>query len=135
MDMYLILAIAAMVGYGITAVIYKIASKSIDAVSLTLLTSVLMSVTIFIFWLFTKQKHMTLKGFEYAGIAGIIAGFSFIAFITSIQMGKVSTASTLRGLSFLVTTMIAILFLAEKITLIKAVGVGFAAIAIILLTL
>jgi transporter family protein len=135
MDMYLVLAIAAMFGYGITAVIYKIASKSIDSVSLTLFTSALMTVTIFIFWLLTKQKHITLKGFEYAGIAGIIAGLSFIAFITSIQLGKVSVASTLRGLSFLVTAIIAILFLAEKLTLAKALGVGFAAIAIILLTL
>lgn len=135
MDMYLILAIAAMIGYGVTAVIYKIASGSIDSVSLTLLTSALMTITIFIFWLFTKQKHITLQGFGYAGIAGIIAGLAFIAFITSIQLGKVSVASTLRGLSFLVTVLIAILFLAEKITLLKAVGIGFAAIAIILLTL
>ncbi|MBW2991184.1 EamA family transporter [Candidatus Woesearchaeota archaeon] len=135
MDLYLILAFVAMFLYGITAIIYKLASKSIDPVSLTLFTSILMTLTIFVFWLFTKQKHITLKGFQYAGVAGIIAGFAFIAFITSIQLGKVSIATTLRGLSFLVTALIAILFLAEKISVAKAIGIGFAAIAILLLTL
>nr|MCK4929798.1 EamA family transporter [Nanoarchaeota archaeon] len=135
MDMYVLLAVLAMFLYGITAIIYKLASKSIDPVSLTLFTSILMTITIFVFWLFTKQKHITLKGFEYAGIAGIIAGFAFIAYISSILLGKVSIVSTLRGLSFLVTAIIAILFLAEKISVIKALGIGFAAIAILLLTL
>ncbi len=133
--MYVLLAVLAMFLYGITAIIYKLASKSIDPVSLTLFTSILMTITIFVFWLFTKQKHITLKGFEYAGIAGIIAGFAFIAYISSILLGKVSIVSTLRGLSFLVTAIIAILFLAEKISVIKALGIGFAAIAILLLTL
>ncbi len=135
MDMYVLLAVLAMFLYGITAIIYKLASKSIDPVSLTLFTSILMTITIFVFWLFTKQKHITLKGFEYAGIAGIIAGFAFIAYISSILLGKVSIVSTLRGLSFLVTAIIAILFLAEKISVVKALGIGFAAIAILLLTL
>ena len=135
MDLYLILAVVAMFGYGVTAIIYKLASKSIDPVSLTLFTSILMTLTVFVFWLFAKQKHITLKGIQYAGIAGIIAGFAFIAFIASIQLGKVSIASTLRSLSFLVTTIIAILLLAEKISLVKAAGIVLAAIAILLLTL
>ncbi len=135
MDMYILLAIAAMFGYGLTAIIYKIASKSIDSVSLALFTAILMTLTIFVFWLFTKQKYITFKGFEYAGLAGIIAGFAFIAFITSIQLGKVGIASTLRGLSFLITAVIAILFLAEKISIVKILGIGAAAIAIFLLTI
>lgn len=133
--MYILLAIAAMLGYGVTSVIYKIAGKDIDPVSLTFITSVVMALTTFIFWLFIKQKHITLRGTEYATIAGVIAGFAFIAFIISINLGKVSIASTLRGLSFLVTAVIAILFLSEKITFMQAMGIALAAVSIILLTI
>ncbi len=135
MDYYILLAILAMLGYGVTAVIYKLAGKSIDPVSMTLMTSAMMTITILLFWLFTKQKNVTFPGLGYAGIAGIIAGLSFIAFIAAIHFGKVSVATTLRGLSFLVTVIIAVLFLAEKLTWLKALGIGFAAIAIVLLTL
>lgn len=135
MATYLILAIAAMIGYGITNVIYKVASNKIDPISLTLFTSIALTVVVFIFWLFTKQKYITPKGAEYAIIAGVIAGFAFIAYITSIHLGKVSIVSSLRGLSFLITTVIAVLFLAEKITAMKILGIIFAAIAVILLTL
>lgn len=135
MDMYIVLAIAAMLGYGVTSAIYKMAGKDIDPVSLTFITSIIMTLTIFIFWLFIKQKHITLKGFEYATIAGVIAGFSFIAFIVSINIGRVTIASTLRGLSFLITAAIAILFLSEKITFAQAAGIALAAISIILLTI
>lgn len=133
MDTHIILAIAAMAGYGVTAVIYKVASKSIDSVSLAFFVSLFITTTISVFWLFTKEKHITFEGIGYAGLAGIIAALAFIAFIASIQMGKVSVSSTLRGLSFVVTTIIAILFLAEKITLLKILGIVFAAVAVILL--
>lgn len=133
--MYILLALVAMVGYGITSIIYKLASKTIDPVSLTLFTSVFTALTVFVYWVFLKEKDVTLKGVEYAGIAGIIAGFSFIAFITSIHLGKVSVASTIRGLSFLITAVIALLFLAEKLSMTKALGIVLATIALLLLTL
>lgn len=135
MELYIILAIIAMLLYGVTAIIYKLASPNIDSISLTLFTSIFMTIVIFIFWLFSKQKQITIKGLEYAGIGGLIAGFAFIAFVTSIGLGRVSITTTLRGLSFAVTVGIAILFLSEQITLMKLIGIGFAIIAIILLSI
>ena len=124
-----------MVGYGISAIIYKLASSSIDPVSLTLVSGCFMTFTIFLFWVFYKGKYVTIRGFEYATIAGIVVGFTFIAFVSSIYLGKVSVVSTMRGLSFLVTTMIAFFFLAEKISFTQALGIGFAAVAVVLIGL
>jgi uncharacterized membrane protein len=133
MDFYILMAIVAMLGYGITSIIYKLAAKSIDPVSLTFFTSVFIAIFTFVIWFFTKDKHITSKGIWYAGISGLIAAVAFVAFITSIQGGKVSIASTLRSLSFLVTSIIAIYFLAEKVSLLKLLGIILAGLAAILL--
>ncbi|MCK5176340.1 MAG: EamA family transporter [Candidatus Aenigmarchaeota archaeon] len=135
MELYFILALIAMIGYGISAIIYKLASSSIDPVSLTLVSGCFMTFTIFLFWVFYKGKYVTIRGFEYATIAGIVVGFTFIAFVSSIYLGKVSVVSTMRGLSFLVTTMIAFLFLAEKISFTQGLGIVFAAVAVVLIGL
>ncbi len=135
MEPYLLLALLAMAGYGITAILYKLAGRSTDPVTTTLIASVFMTAVILIFWLLSRNKKYNLESLKYAGIAGIIAGLSFISFIAAIQMGKASIAATLRGLSFAVTALVAVLFLAEKLTLLKVVGIGFAVIAILLLTL
>jgi uncharacterized membrane protein len=133
MDFYISMAIVAMLGYGVTSIIYKIAGKDIDSVSMTFFTSVFIALFTFIIWYFSKDKHITSKGIWYAGISGLIAAVAFVAFITSIQGGKVSIASTLRSLSFLVTSVIAICFLAEKVSFSKIIGIVLAGIATILL--
>ena len=124
-----------MIGYGVTAIIYKLASPSIDSVSLTLVVSCFMTFTIFLFWVFYRQKYIAMKGFEYSAIAGVIAGLAFIAFVFSVTLGKISVATTLRGLSFLITTIIAVLFLAEKISFTQGLGVVFGAVAVVLIGL
>ena len=135
MELYFILGIIAMIGYGVTAIIYKLASPSIDSVSLTLVVSCFMTFTIFLFWVFYRQKYIAMKGFEYSAIAGVIAGLAFIAFVFSVTLGKISVATTLRGLSFLITTIIAVLFLAEKISFTQGLGVVFGAVAVVLIGL
>lgn len=80
MEIYIILAIIAMVGYGVTAVLYKIA-PNIDSVSLTFFTSLFLTIFTFIFWLFNKTKKVTIEGVGFAAIIGLIGSAAFIAYI------------------------------------------------------
>ena len=82
MELYFILGIIAMIGYGVTAILYKLASPSIDSVSLTLVVSCFMTFTIFLFWVFYRQKYIAMKGFEYSAIAGVIAGLVLGSMVT-----------------------------------------------------
>lgn len=134
MELYIILAIIAMLGYGVTAVLYKIA-PNIDSVSLTFFTSLFLTIFTFVFWIFNTKKEISTRGVGIAAVAGLIASVAFIAYIISLRLGKVSISSTFRGLSFALTVVLAILFLGEKITILKALGILFAIIAIILLSI
>ena len=134
MELYIILAVIAMLGYGITAVLYKIA-PNIDSISLTFFTSLFITIFTLIFWLFNKTKKLSAEGIGFAAIIGLIASVAFIAYITSLRLGKVSIVSTFRGLSFAVAVILAIFLLGEKLTVLKIIGIGFAVIAIILLSI
>ena len=134
MEYYITLAIVAMVLYGIRAIIYKIAPE-IDYISLTFFASLFLTISTFLFWIFSSNKIISFQGVIFAAIAGLIASIAFISYMKAIKIGKVSTASTLRGLSFAVTVLLAILFLGEKITIVKVLGILFAIIAIILLSI
>ena len=85
--------------------------------------------------MFTREKLITFKGLEYAGLAGVIGAVAFIMFITAIGSGKVSVATTLRGLSFAVTVAVAMLFLSEQVTTMKMFGIALAVVAMILLSI
>ncbi len=135
MDLAIWWALAAMLGYGVTSIIYKVASKSIDAVSMTFFTSLAIAIVTFIFWIFQKNKHITTPGIGYAVLAGVIASVAFVAFISSIQFGKTSIVTTLRNLSFAVTVILALLFLHEEITIQKIIGIALAVGAAILLSI
>jgi transporter family protein len=133
MELYIIFAVVAMVGYGVTAILYKIA-PNIDAISLTFFSSLSLTFFTFLFWLFNK-KEISYKGISIAVIAGLIAAISFLSYVTAIKLGKVSIIAPIRNLSIALTVIIAVLFLAEKLTLIKVVGILLAVVAIVLLSL
>lgn len=133
MNSFILLALLAMVGYGLTAALYKAAAPHIDAISLTLLSSIVMTTTVFVLWWLKSEKHFTTAGLGYAGMTGIVSGLAFAAFIKSIHLGSSSVATTIRGLSFLVTTAVALLWLGENITTAKLVAILLSAIALVLL--
>ena len=134
MEADVMLAIVAMVGYGVTAVIYKLAGKEIDAVTLTLITAFFMTLVALAAWLLVKEKHVSTSGASLAVAAGIIAGIAFLAFVYSIQLGKSSVSASIRGLSFLVTFVIAAVFLSEKLSLTQLAGLVLAVLALVLLS-
>ena len=131
--MYIVLALVAMVGFAVTAVLYKLAAPHIDAVSLTLVMSLVATLTVVPLWLF-QERLITPKGIAFGTAAGLIAGVSMVAYITAIHLGKVSVAATLRNLSFLVAILLAVFFLSEKITPLQWMGVGLATVAVLLLS-
>jgi uncharacterized membrane protein len=135
MEISIIFALVAMLGFGITAVLYKIASKSLDAVSITFFALAINATVVLLMWVFFPNKEVSWEGAKYALIAGVIAGISSVAYISAIKLDSVSAAATIRALFFAVTVILAAIFLQEKFTITKAAGVATAIISIVLLSI
>ncbi|MFH0830693.1 MAG: EamA family transporter, partial [Parcubacteria group bacterium] len=84
-------------------------------------------------WLLNKNTHITQRGFWFAAAAGAVAAGAFVAYVISSQSGQISVASTLRGLSFLVTTLIAVSLLGERLEPRQWVGIIAAGAGLLLL--
>lgn len=74
------------------------------------------------------------RDFGYAVLAGLATGLGSAFYYTGLQYGNVGRVSTIVGLYFVVTVALGVLVLNELITLQKVVGVGFAVIAVSLLS-
>ena len=124
-----------MVGFGITSILYKLASKHIDSVSLVLLVYLFATILTAIVWFFMSEKTITTEGVIYAGISAMTATISFIAFVTALSKGKAAIVAPIRNLSLVVTVVLALLFLSERLSITKAIGVVFAVCAVVLLSI
>jgi len=135
MELHIILALIAMVGFGITAILYKVASKSMDAVTITFFTLAVNVTVVLLLWMFFPNKQITWDGAKIAIIAGVIAGISSVAYVASIKLNSVSAAATIRALFFVVAVILAVVFLQEKLTITKVIGVVTAVVSIVLLSI
>ena len=75
----------------------------------------------------------SLPGFSWAAAGGFFAFVGFLTFFAALEGGKASTVITLSALYPLVTILLSIAFLHEKLSGRQAVGIGFALIASVLL--
>ncbi len=68
-------------------------------------------------------------------IGGLLAGLAQVFFFLALKTGKLHVVVPIRNLALLVTILLGVLFLAEKITLTKLAGILLGVSAIILLSL
>jgi bacterial/archaeal transporter family protein len=73
-------------------------------------------------------------GFSWAAVGGFCAFVGFLTFFAALEEGKASTVITLSALYPLVTIILSILFLHEKLSLRQTIGIAFALVASVLLS-
>jgi transporter family protein len=85
--------------------------------------------------LFMEKFHFewSLPGFSWAALAGFLAFVGFLTFFAALDQGNASTVVTLSALYPLVTILLSIVFLHEKLTPRQGAGIVFALIASVLL--
>jgi transporter family protein len=72
-------------------------------------------------------------GFSWAALGGFLVFVGFLTFFAALDQGKASTVVTLSALYPLVTILVSILFLHEKLSTRQGVGIVVALIASVLL--
>ena len=74
------------------------------------------------------------QGIFYAVLIGILINVAFVSYISAIKGGSVSISTVIRNLSVAITFVLAVVFLAEKVSFLKVIGAGLGIIAVILLS-
>jgi uncharacterized membrane protein len=135
MENYILVAIISMVFFGVNAVIMK-AAKGIDPLTLLLLslTTATLLVCGYRFLSNTKTEIST-QGIGFGLLSGVVYAIALVLFVIAIRQGKVSIVAAINALSAGVVLILAMVFLAEKLSPIKTSGIILAVIAAFMLSL
>ena len=133
---YFFLAIMAMIFMGVADFLVKKAIDfGIDVNALMFLNYFSVTVLFGILGLSKKSPlQMDKSLFKYSLIVGVFFFLGTFAIITALQTGNASMIIPIARMGFVVTAICAFIFLREKLTLEKGLGLLFAVIALVLLS-
>ncbi len=130
----IVFAVISMVTFGLVGIIYKIAIDRIDFISLVFFVYLFSTILMGLIWLTIPVKHVTLDGIKLSLLSSILAVVGMLSYIYALKVGEVSTVAPIRNLALVVTVILAIYVLNERLTVEKTLGVLFAILALILLS-
>jgi bacterial/archaeal transporter family protein len=138
---WLLWSLATIVLWGTWGLVSKIASAGLDAyVNQLLYTVGLAPLMIFVAWAVHKRSAGEVRdgrnrGIFWAFLTGILGGVGNIAFFQAlVKGGKASVVSPVTALFPMVTVLLALIFLKEKLGRVQWVGLALAFVAIYLLS-
>jgi len=128
-------ALLAMLAWGVWAVVANVATRSLSpefAMVVSYATGALLAAG----YIGVQPISITLdrEGLFFAVLAGVFAGAGTIAFYAGLKHGRTGIVTTVSALYFVVAAIIGVVFLEEPMTLRHAAGVGFAVLAVALLS-
>jgi transporter family protein len=132
----LIFALSAMIIASCYPLFLKLASRlNTSSPSFLFLMSLFFSGLVVIYNIFSSGFKIPLKTFFYAPLNGILASLATLSLLIALTSGDVSIVAPIYQLSFLITVILSIVLLKEKINVLQITGIIFAAIAILILGL
>lgn len=141
MPAWLLWAVATIVLWGVWGLVSKVASEGVDAYANQLLyTAGLVPLMVFVAWTVRRQATRgpateRRKGEGWAFLTGILGGLGNIAFFEALVTGgKASVVAPVTALFPMVTVLLAMTFLRERLGRVQWTGLGLAFVAIYLLS-
>ena len=128
-------ALVAMLAWGLWAALADVATRSIPP-EMAMIVSYVTSVAVATTYVITTDKPINLagEGVAFAAAAGIFAGIGAVAFYSGLSVGRTGIVTTISAMYFIVAALIGIAVLGDSLSLRDAAGIGFAVLAIVLLT-
>jgi len=138
---WLMWSLATIVLWGTWGLVSKIASGGIDAyVNQLLYTVGLAPLLVFVAWTVSKssqgvKREGQRRGIFWAFLTGILGGLGDLAFFQAlVKGGKASVVSPVTALFPVVTVLLALIFLKERLGRVQWLGLALAFVAIYLLS-
>jgi bacterial/archaeal transporter family protein len=127
-------SVLTVVTWGLWGVFSKLASNySRPRQALLFQTAGVLAFAVVVFFMEKFRIEWSLPGFSWAALGGFFAFLGFLTFFAALDQGKASTVVTLSALYPLVTILLSILFLHERLAPRQGIGIVFALIASALL--
>ncbi|MDQ1909267.1 EamA family transporter [Paenibacillus sp. GD4] len=139
--LWLTYAILSAVTAAMVSIFGKIGLESVDSNTATAVRAAIMC--LFILGVVALQGNLgkipeligDRKALFYVTLSGIAGATSWIFYFLAIKYGKVSQVAPVDKLSVVLTTIAAILFLGEKISLMNGIGVFMIAVGVVIVAL
>lgn len=134
---YLLLTIVSMVSLGIFYFLVKLISAHIATIVVPFIGNFVIVLVMFTYLRRTKTPIVPKRKIYllYSFLVAVPLSVALIALYTAIANGPMSVVMPIYGLNVLVTALLGILFLREKVTPVRLLGLILAVAAIILLSL
>jgi transporter family protein len=128
-------ALAAMLAWGVWAVVANVATRSLSP-EFAMVVSYATGAALAAVYVSVQSVPVTLdrEGLLFAALAGVFAGAGTIAFYVGLDRGRTGIVTTVSALYFVVAAVIGVVFLDETVTLRHVAGLGSAILAVVLLS-
>jgi transporter family protein len=127
-------SVLTVVTWGLWGLFSKLASNySKPKQALLFQTAGVLAFAVVVLFMENFRFEWSVPGFSWAALGGFFAFIGFLTFFAALDQGRASTVVTLSALYPLVTILLSILFLHERLTPRQGIGIVFALIASVLL--
>jgi uncharacterized membrane protein len=128
----ILLALFAMVMYGLWSVLSKLSTQSIaPEVALVLSYGSAGALVLGYVVAFGDPPDLAAEGVGYALLSGVVVSIGTVAYYHGLRIGNTAVVTTITAMFFVVASLIGITFLGESLGLYDAIGFGLALLAIV----
>lgn len=134
---YFLWAIVALIAYTFVAPLMNVATSEIPSNVATLISNVIFLVVAVSIVLYTNESvipYLTHPKAPYAYAAGLALAVGILAYYRALSMGPVNVVVPIFGMFIVTSSLIGVVFLDESFTIKQAAGIGFAVLAIYLIS-
>lgn len=135
---HLPLAVLAFLAYSLVAPLLKVAMETIPSTTAVFMSNTVMLVLLGCLSVYTgtsPREYLDHPKTPYILAWGVTLAVGILAYYRALELGPVSVVVPLYGLFIAVSSVIGIVALEESLTLRKGLGIGFAVLAVVLMSL
>lgn len=131
---YRLLCIVALVAWGLWSFLSKIATKTSSDHNVAFWTTLAGFLPIVAYSL-TARTRSEMRPSVLPVVAGVLAGIATVAFYLALRRGPASVVVPLSGMYILLPAVLGFIILKEPLTVTHVLGLGFAGLAVLFLSL
>lgn len=135
---YLVLSLLAFATYSLVAPLLKIAMESIPSTTAVFLSNGLMTVLLGALMAYrgtSPWQYLSHPKAPYIAVWGTFLAVGLLAYYRALALGPVSVVVPVYGLFIAISSVIGIVVLEESLTVRKGLGIAFAVLAVVLMSL